>query len=807
MISRIASRILTLALLAVTFSMATPSKPAHAVEQTAAGTTAGSLPFEFATAATPGKTPGFAEAPYIDDEGWIHLKSLTDQFIWLEDGPSFSDGEFEFEWKLSSRSSNISFTIFSRFTGLQPGMTGHPVFAGAQYINSGDWMTQFWLGGEHYSSIGKPVLNGISNTGAVPMAAPEVHLVRVVYAGTTMTVFIDGIEQGNLPVRSDLPVASGKLGFRNHNGNVQDFMLRNIRMRESGQTQWQYYGENSAMPDPVPLSITTNTNEVKNGQAISFTASSKSVSWTVEGGGAGTSINESGQLTVGANEPVGTVLTIKASLWSHPQASATKTVQVVTGTNTNTEGVVFGVLSDIHVGTSDSSSSAYPNNQRFASVLDWYSQQEVDAVALSGDLSDFGRTNDWNQFHAVVQNRLDSPLDPSPDQPVMVAAMGNHDAYGGGTSAFVQATGQKTNADYVINGYHFITINPGAVAGGENSGAASLGFNTAGSSSNWDNSFAQATKNWLRARIDLAKAEDPGKPIFLLCHWPIQNTFYVSDEWYTGSFGTNESNYFFKNDPQVVVFSGHIHSPNQDPRSIWQGGFTSVNTGSMHYMEMEGSGSAGQSYLGYKQDGISTNSHPRNPVNPTSETAVPMMQGMIVEAEGSVVTIRNYDFDATAGPAGQPELEQIWTFDVSQPAAFPYTNARREAAKAAPVFDNSKPSNAAIAGEIDIQFQTNDLTKAVVTFKQAAMPNSGAVNAGIEVVHSYKFEIRNLHTGALVKTAWQWSDFMWPSRLRQENCTQTIGGLQPNVEYELRIYAIGSFQQQSSQYLRETFSI
>lgn len=513
------------------------------------------------------------------------------------------------------------------------------------------------------------------------------------------------------------------------------------------------------------------------------------------------------ELTIGEKKPAGTELTDITSLWSHPYVKASKTVRVAE--DTDDEGVVFGVLSDIHVGTTDNSSSTYPNHQRFAAVLDWYGRQGVDAVALSGDISDFGRTNDWNQFQDVIRSRLDSPQDTDPDKPVMVAAMGNHDAYGGGTAAFARATGQKTNADYVINGYHFITINPGVVVSGENSGSNSPGFNTAGSAANWDNSFAQATRDWLRARIDLAKAEDPDKPIFIICHWPIQNTFYVSDEWYTSSFGTNDNNYFFKNDPQVVVFSGHIHSPNQDPRSIWQGGFTSVNTGSMHYMEMEGTGSDGQSYLGFKQDGISTNSHPRNPVNPTSESVVPMMQGMIVEVEGAEVTIRNYDFDATAGPAGQAVLEQVWTFDVSRPADFPYTNARREAAKTAPVFDDGKAANAAITDEIDIQFRANDPTKVDVTFKQASIPdgNNGAGNAGAEKVHSYKFEIRNLQTGALVKTAWQWSDFMWPARLRQEYYTQTLGGLQPKGEYELRIYAFGSFQQQSSQYLRETFTI
>lgn len=789
----------------------------HAADNTSKSA-AGILPFVFTAASNTATSPAFEADPYIDSEGWIHLvspdsgsKSLA-QFMWLEDGPSFTDGEFEFEWKVSSVSSDYSFTVFNRFSGASAGgIRQNPTFSGVQYMGGGRWMTQCWgPGGEKYSGIGLPLLNGTVNQNVISMVKPEVHLVRLLFEGTKTTIYIDGVQQGepissggNLGGTAGIPIIAGKLGFRNHNGNVKDFMLRNIRIREKGQTGWQYYGSNSAMPDPIPFTITTAADSVEQDRRLTMKASTKCVNWTVTGGHPGTSINQAGELKVASDQPIGSRLTVTASLWSHPHAVQTKVIHV---TEQHGEAAVtFGVLSDLHVGTADASSSSYPNHQRLADVLDWYGRRNVDAVLMGGDISDFGRAGDWTQFRSVVANRLTSPQDPAPGMPIMVAAMGNHDAYGQGTPAFVQGTGQKTNADYLINGYHFITVNGGALLSGENAGSNSVGFNTAGSSASTGNAISQETKSWLRARINNAKSEDPHKPIFILCHWPIRNTFYVSDEWYTESFGTNDTNYFFKDDPQVVVFSGHIHSPNQDPRSIWQGGFTSVNTGSLHYMEMEASGTANQRYLGYKQDGVSTNSHPRNPIQVTAEENTPMMQGLIVEADGSRVTIRNYDFDATAGPAGQAEeTEQVWSFDVSAPSSFPYTNARRNTNRQAPIFDAAQGSNAAVTGKINLSFPSNDTSKVAITFPQAKMP---LFNSGNEVVHSYKFEFWNQATGALAKTAWQWSDFMWPQRLQQESCTQLIGGLTANVPYELRIYAFGSFQQQSSQYLTTAFTI
>jgi len=441
--------------------------------------------------------------------------------------------------------------------------------------------------------------------------------------------------------------------------------------------------------------------------------------------------------------------------------------------------VRFGVISDTHLGASGGSGKYYPNSERLIKALDWYGTQDVNAVAIVGDITDKGGAAQWDSFKNVIDGRLNYRVRPVPNKPKLVPALGNHDK---SPLEFEIGTGEKTNTDYVINGYHLITVAAGRAAA--QNGALMMWNTSGGNGSEHDAN----TLNWLRARINAAKSEDPKKPIFVFMHHPIRNTFYVSHEWYTDSYGTADLNYFFKNDPQVVVFSGHIHSPNNDPRSIWQGGFTSVNTVTLYYCEME------KGYLGSDPKGTEGNTYPK------IKDAV-MGQGLIVDVEGSVVTIKNYDFDVSAGKTDKVyQIPQTWTFDVSKPANFPYTNAVRERQKRSPVFDTGAAANAALPGKIVID--SIGETDVTVTFPQAAIP---ADNPGNEVVHSYRFEIRNVATDSVERTAKQWSDFMMTEYLRKPTYTQIIGGLTSGTEYELRIYACGSFQKESTQYLTATF--
>ena len=118
---------------------------------------------------------------------------------------------------------------------------------------------------------------------------------------------------------------------------------------------------------------------------------------------------------------------------------------------------------------------------------------------------------------------------------------------------------------------------------------------------------------WLKEQLKIAKEDTGNKSIFVFFHHPIRNTFYLSEEWYG-----NMSKDIFKDYPMTVTFSGHIHSPNNHPRSIWQGNFTAVNTVSLSYFEMES---------GY------------NNGSTIPKEADKCEQGMLISVEDSKVTI------------------------------------------------------------------------------------------------------------------------------------------------------------------------
>jgi predicted phosphodiesterase len=475
----------------------------------------------------------------------------------------------------------------------------------------------------------------------------------------------------------------------------------------------------------------------------------------------------------------------------------------------------FGVISDTHIGSAGRGAPAYSNENRLAKVLDWYNTQpNIKAMAIVGDITDHGYQAEWNTFT--------STWDAHKGSMKLIAVMGNHDAYpsdkGAAADYFEAATGEKTNAHYVIEGYHFIVLNAGSGAmtsqGAIGDAVATGRTATPGKSENSGDVVPQSVRDWARTRIDAAKAAAPGQPIFVFLHWPVQNTFYVSDEWYASSFGGDPMNGFFKNDPEVVIFGGHIHSPNSDPRSIWQGGFTSVNTVTLHYMEMESTiaqGSGARQFLGDSPDGVELRTYPKHPVlreypatttNPSGEgyTSGPAAQGMIVTVKGSEVKIENYDFGVSRGNPADPVEQltpQTWEFDVSAPGSFPYTPAVRNGQKTAPEFTGS--GSGPVSGKASAADITD--TSVTLTFDQAYIPGP---NPGKEEVHHYKIEFYK--SGSLVKTVRQWSDFMNTPSLRKSTYTQLIGGLSAGSSYDVRIYAISSFQQESSQYLTASFT-
>lgn len=94
--------------------------------------------------------------------------------------------------------------------------------------------------------------------------------------------------------------------------------------------------------------------------------------------------------------------------------------------------------------------------------------------------------------------------------------------------------------------------------------------------------YSGAQRTWLQGRLAALSAE-PGalnKPIFIVGHRPTANTVFDGAQASNPALTTDLAAY-----PQAVYFSGHSHLHLNDERSIWQGGFTAVNDGSMSYTE------------------------------------------------------------------------------------------------------------------------------------------------------------------------------------------------------------------------------
>jgi len=197
-------------------------------------------------------------------------------------------------------------------------------------------------------------------------------------------------------------------------------------------------------------------------------------------------------------------------------------------------------------------------------------------VVISGDLTDYGKPAQVEEFKKVLDN---SAVDFNKTK--LIFAIGNHEYYdsqingaawkGGylfkdvlGDIAYQGAVDSEIAAgDYhtVVNGQDFIVVNCSKYDGGVH--------------------YLDSDIKWLKEKLADAAANHPGKPIFVISHPQITGTQIGSNE---GSYwASDELKSILKDYPQVIYFCGHMHFPENDERSIWQGDFTTIEVGSVYY--------------------------------------------------------------------------------------------------------------------------------------------------------------------------------------------------------------------------------
>ncbi|MEG2194424.1 MAG: LamG-like jellyroll fold domain-containing protein [Terrisporobacter sp.] len=389
----------------------------------------------------------------------------------------------------------------------------------------------------------------------------------------------------------------------------------------------------------------------------------------------------------------------------------------------------FAVLSDTHVG---------PNKLReqkrlkdvFSTIYEL--DPDIDAVSIVGDITDSGTQNEYDVFKSIIDKNKKEDTD-------LVISMGNHE--GDTEDRFKKATGRDPKENLVINGYHFITVS-----------ARSSDTVYGGSRYNLD-------EDWLREQLEAAYQEDPTKPIFVFTHHGMKDTAYGTDEWYTNDLKKVLDDY-----PQVIHFGGHSHYPLNDPRSIHQKDFTSINTSTISYFELE----SGMMY---------------GTVPPNANNAY---QIMVLDVNNKSIRVRKLDL-----LSGQ-YIGEDWVFDTaSGKGGFKYTDDRKENSST-PYFENT--ANARVENIKD--------TGCTITIDQGKIKDKIGDNND-EIVHSYKYDFYDKKTGKLHKSYKIWSEFYF---LPMKNTLiQTFNGLKPGTEYEVEVTAMSSYKKLSSNTIKASF--
>lgn len=168
-------------------------------------------------------------------------------------------------------------------------------------------------------------------------------------------------------------------------------------------------------------------------------------------------------------------------------------------------------------------------------------------LVIAGDLTDKGTTQDYSKFFSTLSSKSKAEK--------TIAAVGNHDLRQGEqsikdfTEKYSSFSGKKITKPYystTVNGYGFISI---------------------GSEKPLQNEayLSETQLKWVDSQLKkMTEAND--KPIFLICHQPLNGTNRVSDAWPPGVLGEQSDKLrdiikkYTDNGTTVLLISGHLHS-------------------------------------------------------------------------------------------------------------------------------------------------------------------------------------------------------------------------------------------------------
>ena len=218
--------------------------------------------------------------------------------------------------------------------------------------------------------------------------------------------------------------------------------------------------------------------------------------------------------------------------------------------------VRFAVTSDVHLDGDPEQPAAVRLGELFDdsyAYAESQSYKNLDAVVVVGDFATSGSDEEYELYNSIVDSHIK-------DGTEMIETLGNHEfiSYRDYDASitydhYKELINEDVDRHLVINGYHFIAC-----------------------SYSEDGKTFDSKKDWLNEELKAAVNDTGDKPVFVFQHPHPFGTVYGSVNW--GDFTVRT---VYEKYPQIIDFSGHSHYANSDPRTIWQGAFTAVGTGSL----------------------------------------------------------------------------------------------------------------------------------------------------------------------------------------------------------------------------------
>lgn len=400
--------------------------------------------------------------------------------------------------------------------------------------------------------------------------------------------------------------------------------------------------------------------------------------------------------------------------------------------NFSTDVLKVGIVSDSQLPKDGTINDTFAKN--LEKSLEALKKRGANMILFAGDIGDLNHPTAYNVFNQITSKVFKNNKDI-----IIQTIMGNHDYWENGTAAncrkvYKQAFGKSPWTHYVVNGYHFIGASP--VSGIMDNGYGGL-------------------EKWLRKHIELAIAENPNNPVFVMTHNSARNTVYGSEDW-----GDKQLYDILKDYEQVVNMSGHLHYSLLDERSIHQKDFTSFATQSVSYTEME---------IGKINGTI-----------PPAADITPM--GYMMEISKNKVDIHRLNFGKDSGIEGEEGLgieekaNMLWTIPIPvKKANFTYTENRNKT--------NSAPEFVNFTGE-----SVKTAEKTILKF---------SAGKDDDFVHSYKLVWDN---GKKTTEQFYFSDFYNGISSMKNEVNLEIEKMK-NDTYNVKIYAVDSWGATSKNFI------